>query len=430
MKILFLNIYDDPADGGGAEVTLWSLIRGLQELGHECVVLSTSDGPGLTRVDRAGVVVWRAGLRNIYWPGGRHEAPAAKRMLWHALDCYNPLMQGYLREVLDHEQPDVVSSHNLPGWSSAAWGTVRSRGVPLVQVLHDQYALCPKSAMFKAGHTCTTRCASCLVYRLPHARLSNGVSAVVGVSRYVLDRHLSSGYFAKVSTREVIHNARNPTVLGIDCPQEQHQGQRIGYIGRLDVTKGIELLISEFKALGDIDAELWIAGTGKPGYEESLKEAANDGRIRFLGRVSPRDFYPKVDIVVVPSLWDEPLGMVVAEALSFGRPVVASGRGGIPEMIEHGKNGFLFEPGRPFELRGALAELCANEQLRRSMGQSARETSARFIDIGAWVRKYLDIYTSVAASNRLAQCHDKISQPSTNQSIDETHISLEETSKK
>ncbi len=395
MKILFLNIYDDPVDGGGAEITLWTLIRGLQEFGHECVLLSTAAGHGLDWTDQDGVKVWRAGIRNVYWPGRRYEAPGPMRLLWHAIDSYNPFMQEFLQQVLAAESPDIVSCHNLPGWSSAAWGTIRRSGVPIVQVLHDQYALCPKSAMFRNGHVCKTRCASCRVLRLPHARLSEQVSAVVGVSSYVLERHLSYGCFNSVPIREVIHNARNPAGLGIDMVLNERDGLRIGYIGRLDATKGIELLITAFNQLDDVDAELWIAGTGKTAYETALRDAAGGHKIRFLGRVSQGDFYSKVDIVVVPSLWDEPLGMVVAEALAFGKPVIGSRRGGIPEMIVDGENGFLIEPERPTELVSALRRLLDNPQLRRAMGAEAQRTSAQFVDVRAWVAKYMEVYKKV-----------------------------------
>lgn len=392
MRILFLNTLDDPADGGGAEVTLWTLMRALTAAGHHCILLATSKGRGLECSERDGVRVWRAGIRNIYWPGKRVRPPASARLLWHAVDSYNLLMQSYLRQVLTVEKPDVVSIHNLPGWSAAAWGTIRRAGIPSVQVLHDQYALCPKSAMFSNGHNCEQQCASCQMLRLPHRALSNGVSAVVGVSQFILDRHLDHGCFKKVARRYVVNNARQPGPLGLDAATVVHTGLRVGFIGRLDPTKGVETLLKAFSAYQRTDAELWIAGTGDPQYQAALQASTDDSRVRFLGRVSPRDFYPLVDVVVVPSLWNDTFPGVVFESLAFGKPVIGSRRGGIPEMITDGENGLLFEPGRPEELVEAIRRLGEHGELRDKMGRAARDGSGIYLDISAWTEKYLHIY--------------------------------------
>lgn len=398
MKILFLNTLDDPADGGGAEVTLWAQMRALTAAGHHCVLLATAPGKGLECSEREGVRVWRAGLRNLYWPGKRTRAPAPARLLWHAIDSYNPLMQGCLEQVLATEKPDVVSIHNLPGWSAAAWGTVRRAGIPSVQVLHDQYAICPTSVMFKRGHNCQRPCTSCRLLRLPHPALSNDVSAVVGVSRFILERHLDYGCFGRVAHRRVIHNARRPDLLGLDAPARPHAGLRIGFIGRLDPGKGVETLLAAFRAYPRPDVELWIAGSGKPDYEAALQAQVQDPRVRFLGRMEPREFYPQMDLVVVPSLLNDNFPGVVFESLAFGKPVIGSRRGGIPEMIRDSVNGLLFEPDRPQELVAALRRLGDDDELRVRMGRAARESAAPFLDVKAWIEQYVGLYSELAQS--------------------------------
>lgn len=398
MKILFLNLFDDPAEGGGAEMTLHHLTQGVLRRGVEPVMLSIGTEPGLHRADRNGVRIWRAGLRNLYRPDLKRRAHPAARAVWHLLDSYNAPMQPLLRRVLQAEQPDVVSIHNLPGWSAAAWQTVAARGIPSVQVLHDAYNLCPKSTMYRAGRgNCAGQCAGCRLLRLPHRALSRRVSAVVGVSRFILDRHLQAGYFAGVPVQRVIHDARDAAELGVaDAPvRTAGAALRIGFIGRLDPTKGVEPLLDAFAAAHLPDAELWLAGDGQADYVEPLRARHADGRVRFLGRVAPRNFYPQVDIVVVPSLWHDTFPGVVFEALAFGKPVIGARRGGIPEMIRGGENGLLFEPDRPGELVAALRCLAGDATLRARMGQAARDSARPFLDRDGWIAQYQTLYQSI-----------------------------------
>lgn len=397
MKILFLHSLAEPELGGGAEVIVWEQMRGLRDAGHECVLLATSDTTGLKRTEREGITVWKAGIRNIYWPYHKKRHAAPWRLIWHALDSYNPWMQSHLREVVAQEKPEVASLHNLPGWSAASWTTLAKLDVPTVQVLHDYYQICTKTTMYRNNCNCVGQCAECRAFRLPHRALSSKVTAVVGVSRFMLERHFSLGYFKDVPIQQVIHNARSPNALGTEevSAPAPHAGLRFGFIGRIDPTKGIEPLIDAFLAADLPNAELWIAGSGKQQEEERIHSKTHDPRVRFIGRVVPREFYPQVDAVVVPSLWNEALGMVVAEALAFGKPVIGSQRGGIPEMIHHGKNGLLFEPDTPGELKIAL-EAIADDNQRAQLTAQAKPSSAPFVDMAEWIGQYEALYRSIA----------------------------------
>ena len=82
----------------------------------------------------------------------------------------------------------------------------------------------------------------------------------------------------------------------------------------------------------------------------SLKGRYEPRGVRFVGRVDASTFLSGIDVLVVPSLWHEPFGLVLCEAMDAGVPVVASAVGGIPEIVEHGQSGFLFQRGNGAEL--------------------------------------------------------------------------------
>jgi glycosyltransferase involved in cell wall biosynthesis len=71
------------------------------------------------------------------------------------MDIYNPLMAWEVKKIIDREQPDLVHTHNLQGFSVAAWKVVKKRGLPLVHTMHDYYLLCPRNTMFGGGRNCT-----------------------------------------------------------------------------------------------------------------------------------------------------------------------------------------------------------------------------------------------------------------------------------
>jgi len=404
VKILYIHTFPERRGRGGAEETLWTLMCAMRDAGHQCVLLATSAERGLTRSEQDGITVWKAGTRNLYWPDTRTRRRPPVRALWHLLDSYNPWMQGYVREVVRAERPDVASLHNLPGWSAATWGTLHRLGVPTVQVLHDYYPICPRSTMFRNGRNCTGQCRSCAALRLPHRALSRRVTAVVGVSRYALEAHRRLGYFEGVPIQRVIHNARAVGTLG--CRKVVNTvpraGVRFGYIGTLVASKGVSELIDSYLEAAIPNSELWVAGSGNPGYEHQLRDKAGGNiRIRFLGRVAPSSFYPDIDVLVVPSLWSEPLGMVVAEAFAFGKPIIGSTRGGIPEMIRDGENGLLFDPDRPGELTSHLRRVAADPTMRRYMADMARVSAQPFLDLVRFATAYEEVYrTAILGSPR------------------------------
>src|SRR5690606_2371457 len=117
-----------------------------------------------------------------------------QRLSWHLKDRLNHDMGSYVREVLKLEKPDVVSCHNLAGWSVAVWDEISRAGIPVIQVLHDMYLACANSNMFKGDHPCDTQCLSCRLLRSQHPEKSDQVSAVVGISQSILNRFTQLGY--------------------------------------------------------------------------------------------------------------------------------------------------------------------------------------------------------------------------------------------
>ena len=178
----------------------------------------------------------------------------------------------------------------------------------------------------------------------------------------------------------VIHNGLTDPVPAGDSLPEGGAGQRIGIIGQIARWKGHEDLLDAFCAVANEfpAAELHIFGRSQDDFETELKRKVETlgmaGRIVWHGYVADRtQIYRQIDICAVPSRSHDPLPTTAIEAGYFGLPVIASRRGGLPEIIEDGVTGLLFDIGRAGELESRLRTIFKDEALRRKMGVAARQ---------------------------------------------------------
>lgn len=406
MKILFINSLYAPHIGGGAEIILQRTVEGLQQRGCEVSVLATGPDAGLNLDTVNQVRVYRAGLRNFYWHYQPQRPGRLARLGWHLRDRYNAGMRRYVREVIAREQPQLVVCHNLSGWSVSAWDEITAAGLPIVQVLHDLYLLCPAVTMFRKGHSCQRQCGSCRSLRGGHDVRSAQVAAVVGVSRYMLDTLMGQGYFRGASSY-VIHNASpypaHSSVLGMFRPTIELAATapplRFGYMGSLSDNKGLGWLIEQFQRL-PFRATLQIAGRGQLADEARFKAMATSPDIRFVGYQKPEAFYAGIDVAVVPSMWNEPFGMVAVEACAHGVPVIASRVGGLPEIVQDSLNGLLCSPDDPDSLGVAMLRLYQQPDLLARLSGQARISVASLLDLELMLDSYESVFDQTLRDSR------------------------------
>lgn len=399
--ILFVQDLMDVQLGGGIEHSLHHLTTALTAAGHRCITLSLDNGTGLRRTIVDDVVHWTsratAGLWawRTDWQRKRPSMPV--RQARHALSTYNPFIQNVLRHVISTESPDIVSMHNINHWSVASWRTAAKVGLPVVQVLHGHSTICFHGTMRSKGRNCTSQCLDCRLRRISTPLLEHHLSAVVGVSQYILDRHLALGRFTDIPIKRVIHNGRDPQMLlaSTTLVRTPGKGVRFGYIGRISEIKGIDRLIDAFKSASIENSELWIAGTGPDALVQELKQRSNTSNIHWLGYKNASDFYHEVDVVVVPSVCNETFSGVVYEAQSLGKIVLGSARGGTPEMITHGVSGLLFDPDHPEELIDAICKVAHSDDLRKQLSAGGKLASEKLMDVSRLTEDYEHLYQDI-----------------------------------
>jgi len=156
----------------------------------------------------------------------------------------------------------------------------------------------------------------------------------------------------------------------LDLPKD---GVNVSYIGQLGKIKGVDLLIKAFKKL-ETTANLIIVGDG-PERKKLEGMASSHPNITFLGKVDHQlihSIYEQSDVIVVPSVWPEPLSRVLLESAYFGKPIVATDVGGSPEVVKHGYNGLLVRPDED-DLKKKLEYIIDKDKKRRSMSKNMKK---------------------------------------------------------
>jgi glycosyltransferase involved in cell wall biosynthesis len=166
---------------------------------------------------------------------------------------------------------------------------------------------------------------------------------------------------------------------------------RFGYLGRLAPHKGVRDLLEAVRLLDVGGWTLTVGGTGAQGYEVQLRQRFEGGPVTFVGHTVADDFLRQIDVLIVPSRWDEPFGRVVVEAFARGVPVVGAAVGGIPELITPEETGWLFQPGNVRQLAAILQGIVGNWRQARRMGSIAL-AEANGYQQNAIASRYLRLY--------------------------------------
>jgi glycosyltransferase involved in cell wall biosynthesis len=198
-------------------------------------------------------------------------------------------------------------------------------------------------------------------------------------------------------TLETIHSPA-PTVDNPAGPVDRNGPPRFLFLGRLEPQKGLLWLLRAFARLGG-DARLDVAGTGAlmPAARALAEAEGMAGRVAFHGWVGPEDvpaLLGAARAVVFPSLWHEPAGLVSLEAAAYGRALVASDVGGIPEYAVEG-HALLVRPNDTAGLADALSALAGDPDRADRMGAAGRRAATTRFSMDAFLDRLDAVYRSV-----------------------------------
>jgi glycosyltransferase involved in cell wall biosynthesis len=320
-----------------------------------------------------------------------------------------------LGDILARESPDVVHFHNtFPLISPSAYYTCQAAGVPVVQTLHNYRLLCPSGNLFRDGHVCE-ECVShsplrSIVHGCYHdSRLASAaVAGMLTVHRLLntwaeqVDLFLVCTEFAR---RKFIDKGFDearirvkPNFLAPDPGTRLGRGKTALYVGRLSQEKGPQLLPVAWSKLVEA-IPLEIVGEG-PLHTSLEADCARFGlrRVHFSGWLCAPQAIARLHaarFLVVPSICYEGFPMVIAEAYACGVPVIATGHGGLAEIVRDGCTGLHFAPGNADDLAAKVAWAWRHPLEMEMMGWSARMEFAKKYNASAAIKSLESAYESV-----------------------------------
>ncbi len=390
MKILLYNTYYTPNIVGGADRVTQALAEGLNRAGHEVVVATLSKDNQFRVQHLNGVKIYYLPVNNRLSHLRVPNRNFLTRILWHFWSAFNPAGKKAIRALIDQEKPDLVHTHSLAGFTVATWRIANKAKLPVVHTLHDHYLACPRGTMFVNGSNCRLQCAACRIVTGMRRAHCDYLDAVIGVSDYIINRHLELGYFNNTAMRKVIRNSTDK-IDAHEARVEYDGPIRLGFLGRLAPFKGLELLLSTLASIQSGSWKLNIAGSGSSDYVKYLKDNWPCKNVEHLGFVKPQTLFRNIDVLVVPSTYNDPAPLVILEAYAHGIPVLVSNYGGSPEMVIEGETGWVFDPDDNRSLKHKLEDLTKNPlpwiDIRQKCLQMAENyTLERMVD------KYVNIY--------------------------------------
>ncbi len=406
MKILLVNTFYYPNIVGGTENSIKLLAEGLKSRGYQVAIYCVDNlENGIKKEYINDILVYRgnAGLFDSKVRLGK-KSNLIKKIINKLIELRNYSSLNEFKYIISDFKPDIVHTNNLYGISPLFWKECQKKDIKIAHTLRDYWILSYTGNLEVEKDKSLLKKSILNIYRSYFRYQSRYVTAVTAPSEFTLERFLNEKYFfnsrIKQSINNSIHLDINETKVLIDEKKNRKDKViKFIFVGGLYEIKGIKNLINAFTNIKNDNILLYICGDGD--LKEFVKNSSNkDKRIIYKGKLNADELkraYIESDVLIVPSVWDEPFGRVVIEGNQFGLPVIASNKGGIPEIVKNIRGGELFNSDSVEDLKNKINRFTDREHIKSFYADIENNINKYSIDYQ--IDSFLTLYNYILKIN-------------------------------
>lgn len=339
---------------------------------------------------------------------------------------YNAKSLEDLEKMVETFRPDVVLSHNImPAGSYAVYRWLEKRGIPVAYYVHNFRPYSVNGYCWADGRLAGGGFHLNYLQEIIHGAWQNSVMRTGWYALALWYSHLAgiwhgidrwimiSEFMAKAMAKGGVPTEKMSTLLhpwvntGVEPPAgPSGEGPVLLFLGRISEEKGIRVLLDAWRRVEKSGApgKLLIAGGGPlvPWVEEQCATLERAFFVGYADAAMKRKLFAEAWALVVPSVWWEPLGLVVYESYQYGRPVLAARSGGLEETVEHGSTGWLHTPGDVEALTSQILEAFSDPERTRQLGTQGQAWLRENADADDWLLRMENILRETIAGKKTA----------------------------
>jgi glycosyltransferase involved in cell wall biosynthesis len=406
MKILVAHKYF--FRGGGTATYLFNLMALLQQKGNIVIPLGVKYARCEPSLDTRYFIPPPSGAQQAFFAElPRRPLPMLKVAL---RACWSLVAYQQTSKAIKEQKIDVAYINNIYNYMSpSVIDACYHHGVPVIMRVADHNLVCAAFSCQRAEKLCT-ECVTAGLWPALRYRCVKGSRAATAVRVFSMWLHELMGQYRRVNLfitpsqwmRSLMIEKGFPPEKVVHLPsfykangraaKETKEQDYLLYFGRISREKGLDVLLQAYNELRPPE-RLILAGDDRDGERarlEKLVEQMAIPRVSFVGQQNPEELGELIagaKFTVIPSRVPDNCPMCVLESFAFGKPVIGSRIGGIPEQLE-GDCGLLFESGNVADLTAKMKTLLTSSDYRREMGERGR-------------RRLIEVYNEETHSERL-----------------------------
>ncbi len=397
LRFCMVTTFYPPYHFGGDAVFVYRLTEALAARGHQVDVIHSADAYHLQHPAEPEIAFQHH--PNVTVHPLRSKNPQLASLSAHQLGSPAAYARR-IRKILEEGRYDVIHYHNISLMGGP--GVLRYGRAVKLYTSHEYWLVCPTHVLFTFGReACVERkCIQCTLHsrRPPQLwrytglinRCLREVDCLIAPSNFALGKLREGGL--KAPMRMLPHFVPVPVAGGEERAHPNGGRPYFLFVGRMEKLKGVQDLLPLFADFRD--ADFLLVGNGD--YAAVLKvQAQGMAHVKFLGSVHPAEMgnlYRHATALLTPSLCYETFGLIAAEGLSYGTPVISRRIGALAELIELSGGGLLFNS--PEECRAAMVRLLTEPGLRDTLGQRGHAAVLEHWTLDVHLAHYLQIVHS------------------------------------